>query len=43
MPVRIKGVHIINCSAVMDIVFNMMKPFMKKELIDIVSFFFHTN
>ena len=37
LPVRLKAVHFINTNSVMDIIFNMMKPFMKKELVDIVS------
>ncbi|KAL0129291.1 hypothetical protein PUN28_004178 [Cardiocondyla obscurior] len=36
LPVRLKGLHFINTNAVMDIVLSMMKPFMKKELMDVL-------
>lgn len=38
LPVRLKGLHFINSVSVMEIILNMMKPFMKKELMDIVIF-----
>lgn len=34
LPVRLKGMHFMNTSPVMDVILNMMKPFMKKELLD---------
>lgn len=36
LPVRLKGFHVTNTSPVVDIIFNMMKPFMKKQLMDMV-------
>lgn len=39
MPIRLKGMHYINTSAVMNFVLTIMRPFMKKELLDLVRFF----
>ncbi|KAF7396419.1 hypothetical protein HZH66_007281 [Vespula vulgaris] len=36
LPVRLKGLHFMNTTAVMDVILNMMKPFMKKELMDVL-------
>lgn len=36
LPVRLKGFHFMNTTAVMDVILNMMKPFMKKELMDML-------
>lgn len=36
IPVRLKGLHFINCPSVMDIIMNMARPFMKNELWNIV-------
>ncbi|KAK2580091.1 hypothetical protein KPH14_012372 [Odynerus spinipes] len=36
LPVRLKGLHFMNTTAVMDIILNMMKPFMKKELMNVL-------
>lgn len=37
MPIRLKAVHVINTSPVIEILYNMIKPFMKKELIKLVK------
>lgn len=37
LPVRLKGFHFVNTNSAMDILMNIMRPFMKKELLDIVS------
>ncbi|XP_031783356.1 alpha-tocopherol transfer protein-like isoform X2 [Nasonia vitripennis] len=36
LPVRLKGFHFVNTNPVMDILMNIMRPFMKKELLDIL-------
>lgn len=35
-PMRLKGIHIINAPPAMELLMNMAKPFMKKEMIDLV-------
>lgn len=39
LPVRLKSLHFMNTVPVMDIILGMMKPFMKKELMDMVSIY----
>ncbi|XP_014224104.1 alpha-tocopherol transfer protein-like [Trichogramma pretiosum] len=41
MPVRIKGLHFLNTTPVMDFILGLMKPFMKKELMDVL--YLHKN
>lgn len=38
MPVRLKAIHVVNCVWFIDKVLSLIKPFMKKELMEIVSF-----
>ncbi|XP_011706562.1 PREDICTED: alpha-tocopherol transfer protein-like [Wasmannia auropunctata] len=40
-PFHIKEIHIINTSSVLELVLNMIKPFMKKELLDVM--YFHSS
>lgn len=40
MPIRLKGIHIINTTPVMEIVYNMIKPFIKEELKKLVKNYF---
>ncbi|KAL6428452.1 hypothetical protein ACFW04_008608 [Cataglyphis niger] len=41
LPVRLKGFHFMNASPVIDVILNMMRPFMKKQLMDM--FHMHTT
>lgn len=36
IPVRLKNVHFINAVPAMEVIMNMMKPFLKKELLELV-------
>lgn len=36
LPIKIKGLHFLHTSPVMDFILGLMKPFMKKELMDVV-------
>ncbi|XP_018337428.1 PREDICTED: alpha-tocopherol transfer protein-like [Trachymyrmex septentrionalis] len=38
MPIRLKAIHFLNATPVMELLMNMAKPFMKNELIDIIHF-----
>ncbi|XP_011874171.1 PREDICTED: alpha-tocopherol transfer protein-like [Vollenhovia emeryi] len=40
-PVRLKALHVLNTMPIVDTFFNLLKPFMKKELLDILHF--HSN
>jgi CRAL/TRIO domain len=37
-PFIIKNMHFVNCSAVVDRMFSLVKPLLKKELIDVMHF-----
>lgn len=37
MPIRLKAIHVLNMSPIFEIIVNMVKPFLKKEIIDIVN------
>ncbi|XP_051169188.1 alpha-tocopherol transfer protein-like [Leptopilina boulardi] len=41
LPVRLKGLHFMNSNAAMDVLLQMIKPLMKKELTDVLHV--HTN
>lgn len=38
-PVRLKAIHFLHSAAALDMLFTMTKPFMKKELIEMVIIF----
>ncbi|XP_019697416.1 alpha-tocopherol transfer protein-like [Harpegnathos saltator] len=38
MPIRLKEVHVINTSPVVEIIYNMTKPFLDKELVKLIHF-----
>lgn len=38
LPVRLKAIHVINMSPVAELIYNIFKPFIKVELIDLVRF-----
>ncbi|EZA49211.1 Alpha-tocopherol transfer protein-like protein [Ooceraea biroi] len=37
-PVRLKAIHVINISPVVEIIYNMVKPFLQEELIQLIHF-----
>ncbi|XP_036147057.1 alpha-tocopherol transfer protein-like [Monomorium pharaonis] len=37
-PLRLKGIHFINVPSAMELLMNIIKPFMKKELINLIHF-----
>lgn len=37
MPVRLKGLHYLNTVSFMDKILSLMRPFMKKELMDVLE------
>jgi len=37
IPVRLKAIHILNTMPIMDIIMNMIKPFLKAEMLKLVS------
>ncbi|KAI4488563.1 hypothetical protein M0802_011511 [Mischocyttarus mexicanus] len=37
-PIRLKKIYILNCNPAIDILMNMIKPFMKKELYEMLDF-----
>lgn len=37
LPVRLKGIHFMNAVPVVEIILSMVRPFLKKELLEIVS------
>lgn len=36
-PIRLVEIHVINAPPAMELLMNMVKPFMKKEMIDMVN------
>lgn len=40
-PINIKMLHFINCSSIMDKMFSLIRPLLKKELLDVIHF--HTQ
>lgn len=36
LPVRLKEIHVMNASPIFDLMMTIVKPFMKKELLDMV-------
>lgn len=37
LPVRLKGIHVLNTQSIVDKIMMLIKPFMKKELLSMVS------
>ncbi|XP_014484842.1 PREDICTED: alpha-tocopherol transfer protein-like, partial [Dinoponera quadriceps] len=41
LPIRLKGIHIINTSPIVEVIYNMVKPFISAEFINLTHF--HTS
>uniref|UniRef100_A0A2S2NPS6 Alpha-tocopherol transfer protein-like n=1 Tax=Schizaphis graminum TaxID=13262 RepID=A0A2S2NPS6_SCHGA len=39
LPVRLKGIHVLNTQSIVDKIMMLLKPFMKKELLSMVHFY----
>lgn len=37
LPIRLKAMHVINTSPIVEIMFNMIKPFLNEEIINLVK------
>lgn len=37
LPVRLKGIHVLNTQSIIDKIMILIKPFMKKELLNMVN------
>lgn len=37
LPVRLKGIHVLNTQSIVDKIMMLVKPFMKKELLSMVN------
>jgi hypothetical protein len=37
LPVRLKGIHVLNTQSIVDKIMILVKPFMKKELLSMVN------
>ncbi|XP_014486406.1 PREDICTED: alpha-tocopherol transfer protein-like [Dinoponera quadriceps] len=42
LPIRLKGIHIINTSPIVEVIYNMVKPFISAEFINLVEKAFST-
>lgn len=43
MPLKVRNIHVVNVPSFMDKLFAVMKPFLKKEVTDMVSLNFITS
>ena len=43
LPVRLKGIHLMNATPALNIFLTMSKPFVKKELLDMVNKYIKTQ
>lgn len=41
VPFRIKAAHIVNCSYIIDKIYVLVRPFLSKQLVDVINF--HKN